>query len=565
MPKHGPAGSMESESRDRIADQGRATLTSPRFCAATGVLLLLLLLSALLPATVAPHDPAPDLSAYPWLYRRYGEPVAADKRLVEVILAGDVMPARGVADVAAPLAAVAPWLRAADLAFGNLECVIAENGTARAGPYRLRAPARAAGYLAAAGFDVLGLANNHALDYGPEALEETVARLKGAGVATVGAGAGADAAAQPLIREVGRVRLAFLAFNAVPDPDDAPTSVGAEGWTRAGWDEARAVEAVAAARALADAVIVSVHWGYEYELRPGPAQRAMARALADAGADLVVGHHPHVVQGTEVRGETFVAYSLGNFLFDQQRGDTRHGLALRAFFDGDGLRAVQAIPVWAGPRPRLRAPADAAAPDELEAPAARRVGVACDAGGCRQADVPSAPRSGGLFTVGQIDLTGDGVAEEVRREGEAVVIYEGGVEVWRTRPAWRVADAALGDPNDDGRGELLVAFSQPEAGGGMQSQPFVVGYRRGGYRVLWGGSGVAQAIHEVALDDVDGDGAEELVVLEEAGDRRTVSVWTWHGWGFFLEWRSEPGAYRDLALERAGGEGPATIVVAVGR
>jgi poly-gamma-glutamate capsule biosynthesis protein CapA/YwtB (metallophosphatase superfamily) len=529
----------------------------------------------------------PDLSAYPWLYLRDGAPLTVDERAVEVVAVGDVMLGRGAAKEAQPFAAVAPWLCTADLALGNLECVIAEEGTPRPGPYRLRAPLSAACTLHDAGFDVLGLANNHALDFGPYALAEAVGRLQEAGIATVGVGPDAEAAARPVIREINGVRLAFLAFNDVPDPEDRPEDGG---WTRAAWDRQRVTAAIAIACAQADAVIVSVHWGYEYELRADPAQRDAAHAMLEAGADLVLGHHSHVVQDTgldlrglagtsEVSSGRFVAYSLGNFVFDQQQGETRQGLALRAFFDEQGLRAVQALPVWAGPRPRLMTadeacallarvqPLDAAHPEPVEG--TRRQGFACeptsgdDGEICRPADVLQTPLIG-PFYAGAIDLTGDGVLEQVRRVGEQVVVYCDGVEVWRGLPEWRVVDLALGDPNDDGRGEILLALWKSDAEGVPCSHPFIIGYREGAYRVLWGGSAVADPIHEVELGDVDGDGVQELVVLEEQRDglNRAVSVWRWHGWGFSLVWRSPPGRYHNLTLVPSEVRFPPTISVA---
>jgi hypothetical protein len=404
----------------------------------------------------------------------------------------------------------------------------------------------------------LGLANNHVLDYGPEGLAETVARLHEAGIASVGVGPDSAAAAQPVIREADGLRLAFLAFNTVPDPDDRP---GAGGWMRATWDEGQAVSAIAAAEAEADSVIVSMHWGYEYELRPDPAQRDAVQVMLDAGADLVIGHHPHVVQGTEVRATGFVAYSLGNLVFDLQQAETRHGLALRAFFDKEGLRAVQALPVWAGPHPRLMIPEESAALLMRVEPPQPRIGFACDGQGCRSRDVPQAPGTG-LFRAGALDLTGDGVLERVQQVGEQVVVYHRGSEAWRSPPAWRVVDLALGDPNDDGRGELLLALWQPDGEGVPRSQPFVVGFRRGAYRLLWAGSAVADPIREVELGDVDGDGVQELIVLEERGDAQAVTVWRWHGWGFSLAWRSPPGRYRDLVLVQVEADQPLVIAVA---
>jgi poly-gamma-glutamate synthesis protein (capsule biosynthesis protein) len=530
-----------------------------------------LLLVAWLPVP-APALPAPAAAAAlpqgDWVYLRDGLPLAPGDDPVEVLAVGDVMPGRGVAAVDEPLAGVEPWLQAADLAVGNLECVLGAEGTARPGPYRLRAPSGAAAMLARAGFDVLGLANNHALDYGPEGLAGTAVLLEWAGIDAVGPGPGMEAAFRPTVREVRGLRLAFLAFNAVPDPDGMPAApaplhpthpgtarqgkwdgvasgVRSDAWVPAAWDPERGPAAVAAARANANAVIVLVHWGYEYDRRSDPGQRDMARALLDAGADLVVGHHPHVVQETATAAELgleerhgLVAYSLGNLLFDQAQPETRRGLVLRAFFDRDGLRAVQALPVQAGLRPGPIPPG----PPSLQA----KGGASSSplAGEDPTGRIGPGERSPGE---GSIDLTGDGRPETVRLEGEQVVVYEAGMEAWRGLPEWRVADLALGDPNDDGRAEIVLALWKPDQEGVLRSHPFIVGYRGGAYRVLWGGSSLANPIHEVELRDVDGDGAEEMLVLEEQGDTDpagstgggwAVAAWRWHGWGFSLLWRS---------------------------
>ena len=463
-----------------------------------------------------------------------------------------------------PFAHVAPWLGTADMTLGNLECVITARDIPQPGPYHLLAPPSAVTALRDAGFDALGLANNHALDAGAEGLAETVARLRAVGIATLAGRPDRASLAEPLLRQIGGVRLALLAFNAVPLPP-----------TRGTTDEERKqlLASIAAAHAQADAVIVSVHWGYEYELRADPAQVRLGQAMLAAGADLVVGHHPHVVQGTQVSAGHFIAYSLGNFVFDQQQGATQQGLALRAFFDKNGLRAVQAVPVWAGPQPRLMAPAEAASLLARVQPPPRRLGFACqaldrrDGEACREVEVSQATRSG-PFHAGAIDLTGDGLPELVRLQQEQVVVYAGGREIWRGLPQWRVVDIALGDPNDDGRGELLVALWKADMDGVPRSHPFIIGYRQGAYRVLWGGSAVTYPIREVELGDVDGDGVQELIVLEDMGEDCTpagataVSVWRWHGWGFTLAWRSPPGCYRDLALLPGEAGSPAIVSVA---
>jgi hypothetical protein len=199
-------------------------------------------------------------------------------------------------------------------------------------------------------------------------------------------------------------------------------------------------------------------------------------------------------------------------------------------------------------------------------PSPRRLCLACDDETCRSLERSrwtTQQAGSGLFWDGSIDLTGDGLPEHVRRVGEQVIIHQDGEEVWRSPAAWQVVDVALGDPNDDGRGELLLALWKLGLDGlessdsgtehTLRSRPFVVGYRGGDYRTLWGGSAVADPIHEVELGDVDGDGAHELIVLDGDDRRqRTISVWRWHGWGFSLIWRSHPGQYRDLTLQEDG-------------
>jgi hypothetical protein len=424
----------------------------------------------------------------------------------------------------------------------------------------------AAAQLRAAGFDVMGLANNHTLDLGPDGLAETAVHLAAAGLHLIGAGPGREAAFPPLLLTRNGVRLALLAFNAVPDPVGQDDILPYD-WVRADWDLETATAAVGAARAQVDAVIVSIHWGYEYQLQADPAQRRLAQALLDAGADLVAGHHPHVVQETAVHDGRFVAYSLGNFVFDQGQGETGQGVALRALFDAEGLLGVQTLPVWGGPRPRLMSVEQAGPLLERIRPPLARVGFACSrpAGDveCRPTAVPQGA-AGGLFWSGEIDLTGDGRTELVRREEQQIVVYSEGQPVWRGLPEWRVVDLALGDPNDDGRMDAILALLKEDETGTPRSHPFIVAYRGGRYTLLWGGSPVAFPIHELELGDVTGDGAANLVVLEEtaAGQERTISVWRWHGWGYTLLWRSPPGHYRDLILLPADGQ-PAVISVAV--
>jgi len=509
---------------------------------------------------IAVPTAVPDLDPYPWIYLRDGLALEGDEQVVSVIAVGDTLLGRGVSGESDPLGDAAGWLGEADLAFANLEGVLVKEGTARQAseggpqPILLSAAPNAVDDLVHAGFDMVSLANNHSLDYGADGLRETADHLREAGIDVFGL-ASEGGTADPLFREVDGLRLAFLAFNAVADPNpelacppDGECSPGP-----ASWDANSSTEAIARARAAADAVIVSIHWGYEYQPQADPGQERIAQALLDAGADLVVGHHPHVVQGFTIQDGQVTAYSLGNFLFDQSQGETAHDLALRAFFDEQGLRAVQALPLDSRLKPRLLTMAEAESWLEPLLPQSR-FAYACDVDGCTAVEAPLASKGGrtvdGRFFAGQIDLTGDGKPETVHREGEQITVYEDGSAIWESPEVWRVMDVALGDPNDDGRYEIALAIRQKDAEGYERSQLYIVGYRGGRYDLLWGGRPLADPVQELAVGDVDGDGIDELVVIEELADGSTqaISVWRWSGWTFTLVWRSEHGSYANLVL-----------------
>jgi hypothetical protein len=182
-------------------------------------------------------------------------------------------------------------------------------------------------------------------------------------------------------------------------------------------------------------------------------------------------------------------------------------------------------------------------------PFPQRLSFTCYDDTCDPVSIPQASTPG-LFWSSQIDLTGDGVPEKIHRSKEGVTIYQDNQQVWQSPPEWQVADLALGDPNDDGRAELVLALNKPEPSGRDTSHPFIIGYRGGMYRILWGGSPVRDPILELELGDVTGDGIQELVVLAEEGtnNQRFISIWRWHGWGFSQLWRSQSGFYQDLTL-----------------
>lgn len=234
-----------------------------------------------------------------------------------IMVTGDWAPLRDsaervVADPEGIYGDLLPLLRRADLAVTNVEGVLGDAGSPirKDGP-NLRGPAAAVAALRAPPFHVATMANNHVFDFGPEGLAETLRLLDAAGIRTVGAGLTEGAALAPLVVEVGRAKVGLVNFS---EGEDA-TAAGDGRPGVFGWDVERVVADVAALRRRADVVIVICHAGREHTPLPPPYVVRTYRRVAEAGADVIVAHHPHVPQGLEIHGGVPIAYSTGNFVF----------------------------------------------------------------------------------------------------------------------------------------------------------------------------------------------------------------------------------------------------------
>ncbi len=247
---------------------------------------------------------------------------------------------RRVAKTDEPFADVAPVLRGVDIAFGNIESPVMVE-PAQFTVFRsltFRAEPSDAGVMAAAGYDVVSVANNHTLNLGPAGAAETPGHVRAAGMVPVGAGADLDEATRPGIVEVNGVRVAFVCYSVWTNGRAAIAGTGAMAKLdrkRIRDELAEVVRSTRTAHAP-DFVVVSLHWGIEGEPHPDDGQRRAARAAIDAGADVVVGHHPHVVQDIEIYRGKPIAYSLGNFLFDNPRLEQRRTVILEATLVGTG-------------------------------------------------------------------------------------------------------------------------------------------------------------------------------------------------------------------------------------
>ncbi len=275
---------------------------------------------------------------------------------------GDLMLARGVATkvqqhgTSWPLGAVNERLHSADLRFANLEFALTNGGTQAHKDYTFRAPPSEVDCLTSAGINVLGLANNHVLDYGPQGLTDTLAALDAAGIAHAGAGVDAETAHAPVIVPVNGLRVAWLAYANVPD--DSVTGFKAQSLAAGpntpgvAWGTPEGIARdVANAKQHADLVVVALHSGFEYTPQPNSIQTQLAHAAIDAGAALVLGAHPHVLQGLEFYHGGLIAYSLGNFVFDLDEADlAQYGLpsvlsiVLRVRLDASGVTGIEVYP-----------------------------------------------------------------------------------------------------------------------------------------------------------------------------------------------------------------------------
>ena len=329
---------------------------------AAGVAIALTLCACTPTAPAAPEQrSSPSSSPEPAPTSSTTQPSQAAEPPPEITLTvvGDLMLGRGVAavhrDPTTTLRGLQPLLRRADITLGNLEGTLSTRGLPQQDP-----PSDSFGFdpdvlrgLADAGFDALSLANNHTGDYGERALLETIAEFDGSAIADFGAGADLARASEPAIVRRDGVSVGLLGFNAIGEtPQAGPAQPGALSVRmppRTGplnrKDLAHVLRAIRELDGRVDAVVVLPHWGEQYTHVPEPVQRTVGRRLVDAGADLVVGGHPHWVQGVERHRGVTIAHSLGNAVFDMDFSEqTMEGVVLTATVSAEGVSNIDLAP-----------------------------------------------------------------------------------------------------------------------------------------------------------------------------------------------------------------------------
>jgi len=255
---------------------------------------------------------------------------AAAAGSVTLAFAGDVhfagRTARLLSDPATAFGPVAAVLRAADFTAVNLETSVTGRGAPQPKTYHFRTVPAAFTALRDAGVDLVTMANNHVLDYGPVGLADTLAAARAARFPYVGIGTDAAAAWAPYVTTVKGMRIAVVGVSQVAELASSWVATDSRPGEANAIDLTRTLAAVRAARRLAPTVIVFMHWGTEGEACPDPNQLSLARKLAAAGASIIVGAHAHMLQGSGWLGHTFVAYGMGNFLWWESSYSTATGI-----------------------------------------------------------------------------------------------------------------------------------------------------------------------------------------------------------------------------------------------
>ena len=283
------------------------------------------------------------------------KPAAINTTPLRLVFVGDVLLSRTIGDIIAREGPAFPFehmhdvLSEGDITMGNLETTLTDSSTAvcdKDPHYCFRAPPESVKGLVYAGFDIMTVANNHALDYGPAVMNDTLSHLTTAGIRYDGAQqAPGDTVQKAVMFDRSGVRVAYLGFNDVWFYTNATgylTNKYSPGDYPRPWNasEETVIQSVKQARSQADIVVVNFHFGKEYNFTHSMRQEELSHLAADAGADIIVGHHPHVIQDLEVYNGSVIAYSLGNFIFDAKGTGAREGGLLTVLIDPDSKQLM---------------------------------------------------------------------------------------------------------------------------------------------------------------------------------------------------------------------------------
>jgi len=275
--------------------------------------------------------------------------ISIEEKPISVIFTGDIMLDRGVeymvnknlSDWTWPFLEIADYLKTADFVVGNLEGPISNKGQNVGSIYSFRFNPETLKGLNFAGFNILSLANNHALDYGKEALEDSFTRIKNTRIDFIGAGFTILNSDSPLIKEIRGTKIGFLAYSD-KCPKTWAATLESSGINCISLKDLELVKnIISEAKKQTDILFVLIHSGEEYTQTLSDFQKIFSKSAIDSGADLVIGHHPHVVQKNEVYNGKQIFYSLGNFIFDQGFSkETMEGKILKVIIENKKIKEI---------------------------------------------------------------------------------------------------------------------------------------------------------------------------------------------------------------------------------
>ena len=503
------------------------------------------------------------------------------KEEVSLIAVGDISYSRGVErivkkqnDINYPFLKIGDYLKNADLVFGNLETPITEGREINDFEMIFRSNPLTEKALKLNNFSILSLANNHTPNFGEKGLKDTFFYLGKEGIKYVGAGENEKTAYQPVYIEKKGIKFAFLAYN---DFDVVPLSYKAtENYAGTAFMETeKMIEAVKKAKQKSDFVIVSMHSGNEYVNKPNSSQVNFAHSAIDAGADLVIGHHPHVVQILEKYKDKYIFYSLGNFIFDQQASETRKGLMIKVYFTKDEITKISLLPIIMK---------NLAQPEIADINEAKKILQRLNFPTSKQniyfknndtfkkderavIYVNTLQKQSNIFKKEKRDLNNNLFFETYELKNGKLTIEENKKNIWESSDNWWIDDFNFNDSNNDGIVDINLSLWKP--GNFGKSKPFwveendmsiknhffILDLIGNSIKEVWGSSNLSNPNCEFKFADIDNDKENELIVvegdyLEEKCNGNFVAVWKWNGWGFSNEWRSEKGNFSNLEIEK---------------
>ena len=521
-------------------------------------------------------------------FRKAQEELSQKPEEASLIIVGDISFSRGVEriikaqkNINYPFFETQDYLQGGNIVFGNLESPITSGREILDQEMIFRSNPDTERALKGAGFSLLSLANNHTPDFGEQGLKDTLQYLEKSGLQFVGAGRNSQEAYQPVYIEIKGIKFAFLAY---VDPNLVPRSYEA-GERHAGtafMKVEKLTEAIKQAKQKADFVIVSMHAGNEYTSKPNNLQINFAHLAIDAGASLVIGHHPHVVQKMEKYKDKYIFYSLGNFVFDQMWSyETREGLVAKVFFDKLGVVKIEVLPVFIEnfSQPKfLDGESAQKALEKLKIDLNKRMVFAWnqekqtfDQDSRRAIFHRNQPAKAKIKKLTIADLNKNSLDEEYYLENGSLKISQSSKTLWQSPSDWWIDDFVLADSTNNGVVNINLSVWKPGSFG--QSKPFwveendmsiknhffVFSLENEEVKPIWQSSNLAIPNCEFLLEDIDGDNKNELVVIEgnyndEFCQGKYVAVWQWNNWGFFNQWRSQEGQFSNLSIEEINRE-----------